>query len=142
MRYIISEVYPSGSSVVVNGDVWSDGTCLGKRQVSLSAIQVMQIVTDEELNENQKKAAIRDLVVAQVQSWRLTEALDASVAVRDLAPEFPITLTFDPAPLPEPPEGNGDGDMIQAVKTEDRTEDVGASEPERSLFTKIRELFK
>jgi hypothetical protein len=141
MRYIISEVYPSGSSVVVNGDVWSDGTCLGKRQVSLSAIQVMQIVTDEELNENQKKVAIRDLVVAQVQSWRLAEALDASVAVRDLAPEFPITLTFDPAPLPGLPE-NGDGDMIQAVKTEDRTEDVGASEPERGLFTKIRGLFK
>jgi hypothetical protein len=138
MRYIISEVYPSGSSVVVNGDVWSDGTCLGKRQVSLSAVQVMWIVTDEELNENQKKVAIRDLVVAQVQSWRLAEALDAADAVRDLAPEFPITLTFDPAPLPEPPEVNGEMQTFVAENTPmDAVERKGAD-----WLDRMRHLFR
>ena len=104
MRYTISEVYAQGDSVIVSGNVWDDGNCLGTRNVALSAIDVMWIITDGELTEPRKTAAIRDLVVAQVQSWRLTEAYDAAAAVRALAPDLPITLTFDPAPLPEPLE--------------------------------------
>ena len=104
MRYVIDEVYPNDSLVVISGSVYDNGNCMGTRKVFLSAISILWIVTDEELNESQKKAAIRALVVEQVQSWRLTEAQDAADAVRDLAPQFPITITFDPAPLPEPPE--------------------------------------
>ena len=104
MKYTIKEVYATGGSVVVSGDVWDDGNCLGARDVSLSSIDVMWIVTDDGLTDNQKKAAIRALVVEQVQAWRLTEAYEAAAAVRDLAPEMPFTLTFDPAPLPEQPE--------------------------------------
>jgi len=105
MRFVIKEVYPNGSSVMVGGDVYADdGNHLGTRQASLSAISVKAITDDGEMTDGQKKAAIRALVVAQAQSWRLEEAYEATLAVRDLAPKMPITLTFDPAPLPEPVE--------------------------------------
>jgi hypothetical protein len=101
MRYIISEVYAQGGSVVISGHVWDDGNNLGARDMALSAIDVMLIVEDEGLSDPQKKAAIRALVVEQVQNWRMVEAYSAAAAVRDLAPSMPITLTFDLAPLPE-----------------------------------------
>lgn len=104
MKYVINEVYASGGTVVISGNVWDDNYDLGARDATLSAIDVMLIVNDNALSDNEKKLAIRDLVVDQVQSWRMVEAFDAAEAVLGLGPSLPVTLTFDPAPLPEPPE--------------------------------------
>lgn len=104
MKYIIDKVYASGGTVFISGDVWSNGVNLGARNVVLPAVNVMLIVEDDELNDNQKKIAIRDLVIAQVQSWRMVEAYNAAEAVKSLGPSLPVALTFDPAPLPEQEE--------------------------------------
>lgn len=109
MKFEITEISRGRQGVVVvSGKVYNgDDKFIARRRAYLSPISVLLIDQDEELTEQEKKLALRDLVIAQAQSWRLPEAGDATSIVRELAPSLPHSIQFDPAPLPEP-NGNGE----------------------------------
>lgn len=110
MRFEVTEISRGRhGDVVVSGKVYDgDNRFIARRRAYLSSIAVLLIDQDEGLTPQEKKVALRGLVVAQAQSWRLPEAGDATSIVRELAPSLPHSIDFDPPPLPEPPE-DGDG---------------------------------
>lgn len=129
MRFEIHEITRGKhGNVIVSGKVYNEDGFLCRKRAYLSPIAVLQIDQDPELTPQQKKLALRDLVVAQAQSWRLPETIDAAQLVRDLAPTLPHSISFDPLPLPEPEA------MMMAPGVE--------SEPRGNLLDKVKGLFK
>lgn len=130
MKFKITEVRAVGSAVVLPGTVhYDDGSFLCRKKAYLSSDAVMEIVDDPIMTENEKKLALKALVVAQAQSWKLPEAQDAVDAMLSLAPDLPITINYDPL------DGNGAAAMM-AMSEPDPEE-----QPKQSIGEWLKRVF-
>ena len=138
MQFTSTEKYAKGVTIIISGELSEDTVELGNRQVAISSLDVLRIHRDDTLTNQQKIAALRQLIITQAQSWRLAEAQDALTILNDAFPEF--TINFDRAPLPEIVEAEPESEPMMAMAF-DMPEPI-VDEPRSNLFVKAKDKIK
>ena len=138
LQLLIKNVKVTGQSLALTCRVSEGSADYGARVATLSAVDVLRIRDNVSLTRKEKLKALKALVLAQAQGWRLAETQEALTQVGSFL--IGKSFDFERAPLPEvlpaePPEEPPDEPMM-AMAVEPAAPNLG--DRLRGAFSNLR----